>query len=242
MSDPSANPAPPEPLKRFYREARAELTADGSARILLDGRAVRTPARAHLAAHPAIAEAIAAEWNAQGDTIQPMSMPLTRLLNTAIDGVSQAAGPVKEDIVAVAGNDLVYYRADSPAGLVANQRTHWDPVVAGAERRFGVRIILAEGIMPVNQDQRLTDAVRASLPDAPAPLAALHQLTTLTGSALLALAIAAGELAFDDAWTAAHVDEDWNIREWGEDAEAAARRAARKRDAAAAAFVLTTRA
>ncbi|MCF3936313.1 ATPase [Acuticoccus sp. M5D2P5] len=238
MTDRSSPQPAPDPIKRFYREARAEPHESGEARILLDGRPVRTPARSHLAAAPAIAEAISAEWNAQGDVILPVTMPLTRLLNTAIDGVSQAIEPVREDIVAIASNDLLYYRADAPEGLVERQRTHWDPVVARAEQRFGVRLVLAEGVMPVNQDERLGAALRAALPGAPVPLAALHQLTTLTGSGLLALAVSAGELGFEEAWRAAHVDEDWNIKEWGEDAEAAARREVRRKDAEAAAFVL----
>ena len=231
--------APPEPLRRFYKEASVGPVEDGFARILLDGRPVRTPARAHLAAPAAVATRIAAEWNAQGELIRPLTMPLTRLANTAIDGVSRAVDPVKNDIAAIAGNDLVVYRADAPAGLVDAQRTHWDPVVAFADRTFGVRLALGAGVMPVTQDPRLEPAVRAALPDAPLSLAALHQLTTLTGSALIALAVLQEALPFDAAWTAAHVDEDWNIKEWGEDAEAVDRRRQRRRDAAAAAFVLT---
>ncbi len=168
-------------------------------------------------------------------------MPMTRLANTAIDGVAGALDPVRDDVAQMATSDLVMYRAATPAGLVSQQKAHWDPVVAVAERLLGVRIVLVEGVMPAEQDPRLADAVRERLPRAPLPLAAFHQLTTLTGSALTALAFAEAALDFDALWRAAHVDEDWNIKDWGEDAEAAERRAQRRRDAEAAAFVLRPR-
>lgn len=231
-------PKPPDPIRRFYKAARVEDGADGTARILLDERPIRTPARAHLSAPRPIAERIAAEWNAQETYILPITMPMTRLANTAIDGVASALEAVKDDIAAMADSDLVMYRADTPAGLVEAQETHWNPVVDHAERGLGLRINLVAGIMPVRQDARLPAAVRERLPHEALPLAAFHQLTTLTGSALTTLAYLERAVDFDDAWTAAHVDEDWNIREWGEDAEAAARRAQRRRDAEAAAFVL----
>jgi len=241
MTNPLEKAQSAEPLRRFYGTASVGALNDGLATVLLDGKPVRTPARAMLAAPLPIAEAIAAEWDAQENTIDPVTMPLTRLLNTAIDGVSAAMEPVKDDIAAIAGNDLVLYRANRPERLAARQREAWDPVVADAERRFDVQLVLTEGVMPVLQDKRLAPAVRAALPDAPLPLAALHQLTTLTGSAFIAIAVWAGSLAFEDAWTAAHVDEDWNIMGWGEDAEAATRRAVRRRDAEAAAAVLEHR-
>lgn len=230
---------PPGPIRRFYKEAGVGPDEDGCARVLLDGRPVRTPARAHLAAPRPIAERIASEWNAQGETIQPLSMPYTRLVNTAIDGVTAAVDAVRDDIAAMAGSDLVMYRANAPAGLVAAQANRWNPVVRHAEDALGVRIVLTEGIMPIAQDPRLGEAVRADLPSKPLPLAAFHQLTTLMGSALIALALSHRALEFAEAWDAAHVDEDWNIREWGEDVDAAERRALRRLDAAAAAFVLT---
>lgn len=226
------------PLKRFYASASASPVSESLARVHLDGRPVRTPQKRFLAAPPRVARAIAAEWDAQRDTIDPLTMPLTRLANSAIDGVADAIDAVQADIAAVAQNDLVVYRADQPAGLVANQSARWDPVVGFASEAFGVDLALTAGVMPVTQDARLAPAVREALPDAPLPLAAMHQLTTLTGSALIALAHRRGVLSFDEAWDAAHVDEDWNISEWGEDEMAAARRAARRRDAEAAAFVL----
>ncbi|GAB5375216.1 MAG: ATP12 family chaperone protein [Acuticoccus sp.] len=228
----------PEPLRRFYDTASVGPAGEDGCSVLLDGRPVRTPARQALAAPAAIADAIAAEWNAQATHIHPLTMPLTRLANTAIDGVANAADAVAEEIVAIAGNDLLAYRADHPEGLVARQEELWDPLAADVARRFGVPLTVTAGIMPVNQDARLLAAVRTALPQAPLALTAVHQLTTLTGSALIAVSVADGRLPFADGWEAAHVEEDWNIREWGEDAEAAARRALRRRDAAAAAFVL----
>lgn len=225
-------------MARFYEAAAVGPDEHGLAPVLLDGRPIRTPARARLLTPPPVAARIAAEWNAQGPHILPLTMPFTRLANSAIDGVAAAVPQVQDDIVAVAGNDLLFYRADAPEGLVRRQDECWDPLVAWAEQRFGVRLVLASGVMPVRQDARLPPRVKAALPREPLALAGLHQLTTLTGSALIALAVAASRLAFADAWTAAHVDEDWNIAEWGEDAEAAARREARRRDAEAAAAVL----
>lgn len=233
-----AKPTAPEPMQRFYKEATTGVGADGLHTVLLDGRPVRTPARNALTAPPAVAEAIAGEWNAQETHIAPLTMPLTRLVNTAIDGVSQTVGPVQDEIVSIVGNDLLVYRADWPEGLVARQGELWDPLVRDAAERFGVPIAVTAGIMPVRQDERLAEAVRSVLPGAPLPLAALHQLTTLTGSALIAIGVAHARLSFADGWLAAHVDEDWNIMEWGEDEEAAVRRVGRRRDAEAAAFVL----
>ena len=244
MSDPNppANdrrkPDVPEPLKRFYKTVSLRDEGGGRAAILLDGRTLRTPAKAPLAVPEPIASQMAAEWNAQDTHILPMTMPLTRLVNSAIDGVSTVIASVQDDLVAMAGNDLLVYRADRPDGLVARQNALWDPLVQQTEARFGVPLRITVGIMPVTQDPRLDNAVRAVLPGDPLPLAALHQLSTLTGSALIALALAADEIDLDAAWAAAHVDEDWNIELWGKDEEAKARRAARREDAAAAALVL----
>lgn len=239
----SGRPAPDvkAPLTRFYKEASisTEGAPAGEALVRLDGRPVKTPARRALSAPPPVAARIAQEWNAQGDFILPLSMPMTRLVNAAIDGVAQSPERVADDILAFADNDLVFYRAEAPEGLVARQRALWDPVVRTAEERTGVRLVLAEGVMPVRQDERFAQRLRPLLPGEPLSLAALHLLATLTGSVLVSLQVADRALAFDEAWSAAHVDEDWNIAEWGEDAQAAARRAVRRRDAEAAAFVLT---
>jgi chaperone required for assembly of F1-ATPase len=175
----------------------------------------------------------------QGERIDPATMPLTKLANSAIDGVSGREQAVIDDIMAYAGSDLLCYRADGPRGLIDAQREHWDPVLAWAKSEFGAPLTLAEGIVHVTQPQASLDRLRDRLAGRdPFSLAALHVMTALSGSALLALAVAEARMTAEEAWEAAHVDEDWQIAQWGEDAEAASRRAARRRDFTAAARAL----
>ena len=198
----------------------------GGYRVQLDGKPVRTPAKALLALPTrALAEAVAGEWAAQREHIDPATMPLTRLANSAIDGVQGREAEVRADIVRYAGSDLLCYRASEPEGLVRRQAEMWDPVLGWARDALGARFAVAEGLMPLAQPDAAISAIAAALEGFDAfSLAALHVMTTLTGSALLALAHARGRLTAEQAWTAAHVDEDWQIGKWGEDAEAAARR------------------
>lgn len=226
--------------KRFYKEVGIVRQDDGLHAVHLDGRPVKTTGRNLLAlAEEEIARRIAAEWAAQGKEIDPATMPLTRIANAAIDAVPARAGEVADDVTAYAGNDLLFYRADSPQTLIERQNAAWGPVIGWAEARFGGRFVLAEGVMPVRQDAALLARIRQALsPLAPLPLAALHVATTLSGSALLALALMEGEMTVDAAWGAAFIDEDWNIEQWGEDQEAAALRASRRRDFDAAAVIL----
>jgi chaperone required for assembly of F1-ATPase len=198
----------------------------GGYRILLDGKPVRTPAKALLALPTrALAEAVAGEWSAQQAHINPATMPLTRLANSAIDGVRGREAEVRADIVKYAGSDVLCYRASEPEGLVRRQAEMWDPVLGWARDALGARFAVAQGLMPVAQPETATSAIAAALEGFDAfGLAALHVMTTLTGSALLALAQARGLLTAEQAWTAAPVDEDWQIGNWREDAEAAARR------------------
>jgi chaperone required for assembly of F1-ATPase len=187
-----------------------------------------------------LAAALADEWNAQVERIDPAAMPVTRLVNSAIDGVAPRMNEVRADVLAYAGTDLLCYRAGEPERLAASQARHWDPVLVWAERRLAVRFALAEGVMHVPQPDDTLAAVAAALEryDDPFALAALHVATTLTGSALLALALAEGKIGAEEAWAAAHVDEDWNMLLWGEDAEALARRARRLAEFRAAALAL----
>jgi len=228
--------------RRFYQAA--EMRPEGGSFALhLDGKRALTPGRRPLSVpDPAVAEVIAGEWAGQGETIDPASMPVTRLANTAIDGVAERLEAVREDVLAYVGTDLLYYRAGEPEGLVNRQRELWDPVLAWAEARFNARFMLAEGVMHVPQPEPTLAAFRAELAryDEPLALAGLHLATSLSGSALLALALASGALGVEDAWAAAHVDEDWNISQWGDDAEAAERRARRFRDFEAAALALAS--
>jgi chaperone required for assembly of F1-ATPase len=224
--------------KRFYTRAGMTETPDGFA-ITLDDKTVRTPSRKPLTA-PArsIAEAIVAEWEAQQDTINPMTMPLTRLANSVIDAVGDNVQAVADDIAKYFGTDLLFYRAGHPQELVAREAKAWDPVLFWAAETLGAHFILAEGIIHVRQPEPAIAATRATLPTDPWAIAALHLVTTLTGSALLAVALLLGHLDADQVWAAAHVDEDWNIEHWGIDEEVAARRAGKLVDFQAAAFVL----
>lgn len=231
--------------KRFYKEAAAG-EIQGGYQVLLDGRPVRTPAR-NLLTVPSqeLAQALAQEWTAQVEYIDPGSMPLTRIVNSALDGVSREMGAVLADIVKYAGSDLLCYRAGEPATLVNEQMRLWDPVFAWLRQAHGAHFTLAEGVMFVEQPRdsigvfsRAVDAQAGQGPARPLRLAALHVVTTLTGSAILALALAGGHLNAEAAWAAAHVDEDFQMRLWGEDAEAKARRDRRWIEMQAAARVL----
>jgi len=226
--------------RRFYESVAIEDKGDGFA-LLLDGKPVRTPGKAHLLLPTrALAEAVAEEWRTQRDLIDPATMPLTKLANSAIDGVPGREDDVIGDILNYAGSDLLCYRADGPRGLIEAQQTHWDPVLAWAKSRLGAPLALSEGIVHVAQPQASLDCLRQALKAHDTySLAALHVMTGLTGSALLALAVALGQMTPEEAWAAAHVDEDWQIAQWGEDAEAAVRRTARWRDFAAAARLLS---
>jgi chaperone required for assembly of F1-ATPase len=170
--------------------------------------------------------------------IDPAMMPLTRLANTIIDGVVAAPAAVAAEVERYLACDLVFYRAPGPAGLVARQDAAWDPVLAWARDALGARFVLAQGIMFVAQPPQALAAASAAIPPAPWPLGALHSITTLTGSALIALALAAGALPVDAAWAAAHVDEDWNMDFWGRDELALERRASRFAEMKAATTVL----
>jgi chaperone required for assembly of F1-ATPase len=226
--------------KRFYKEATTRVEGDGRVALLLDGKPVRTPGKAQLILpNMGLAEAIAAEWRAQGERIDPETMPLTRLANSIIDGVKGRENAVIDDILGFAATDVVCYRAGGPQGLVSLQSKHWDPIADWAKRDLGAPLALAEGVMHVEQPQASLDQIRKRLLAFDAwSLAALHVMTGLSGSALLALAVALGRLSPEAAWDAAHVDEDWQIGQWGEDEEAKDRRARRFRDFAAAARML----
>lgn len=227
----------PQLRKRFYD--RADIAEGEGFHVVLDGRPVRTPARGLLAAPThALATAIAAEWQAQGPYVDPASMPRTRLANAILDGVAAALDDVRAEIVKYLGSDLVFYRAASPEGLVALQQRHWDPILTWAREHLGARFVLSEGVVFVAQPTGAVAAASAAIPADPWRLGAVHSLMTLTGSALIALGVLRGRLDIEAAWQAAHVDEDWNMAQWGRDALALERRAARFAEANAAAAVL----
>jgi len=227
-------------MGRFYRDVEIEAgpnKGSGSAfRLLLDRRPVRTPKKAHLELPTrALAAAIADEWRAQGERIDPQTMPLTRLANTIIDGVLGREAEVSGDILRYAATDLLCYRAEAPPELVERQAAAWDPVLAWAAEALKAPLLTAPGILPVEQPRPALEAIAAAIHGADAfRLGALHVMTTLTGSVVLALAHDLGALSAERAWALAHLDEDFQIAKWGEDAEANARRAYRWREMQAA--------
>jgi chaperone required for assembly of F1-ATPase len=255
--DPASGPSEPNPLravsengrpvlpKRFYRDVSVARQGNDF-EILLDAKAVRTPARRPLAAPTRpLAEALAAEWSRQGERIDPASMPLTRLFNSAIDGVADRFGEVEADVLRYAGSDLICYRAAEPKALAQAQATKWDPLVEFARKALGARLVLAEGLIfapqPPEALEAIAGAVRAYVGEGGAEsnlkLASLHMMTALTGSCVIALAVALGRLGVDEAWACANVDQDFQMASWGEDAEALARREAHLQDLRAAALV-----
>lgn len=225
--------------KRFYEKAEVAEVEGGFA-VHLDGRPVKTPAR-NLLLLPSMtaAQIVADEFAAQEKVIDPGKMPATRLMNTAIDGIAQDPQAVFEDILRFAGTDMLCYRADSPQELVSRQTAQWDPLIDWMEG-LGARFSLAEGVMHIEQSREAIAAFGVHLAGYkdPIALASLQTMTTLTGSAIIALAIAKGEVTAEQGWNLAHLDEDWTIEHWGSDAEAVERRKKRAIEMMMAARVL----
>jgi len=226
-------------VKRLYRHAAVE-TAEGGFAITLDGKIVRTPGKAALVlGSRALAEAIAAEWQAQGDRVDPESMPMTRLASTAIDLVAPRHAEVVAMIAKYAATDLVCYRADDPPELVARQHRAWQPLVDWVRERHGARLEVASGIMPCPQPEASLAALTACVAARdPWQLAALNLATAACGSLVVALALAEGQLDAEQAFSVAELDASFEIERWGEDAEQTARRRALKDDIAMAARFL----
>jgi chaperone required for assembly of F1-ATPase len=228
----------PQRRRRFYAQADVGACPEGFA-VLLDGKPAETPAGGRLAGpNRAVAGAMAAEWNAQGELIELASMSLTRLANTIIDGIVNAPRSVADEVAKYIASDLFLYRAAEPVSLVARQAEFWDPVLAWALEALGARFTPAEGVIFVPQPEPALAAARAAIPRDAWRLGAVHSVTTLTGSALLALALAADQISVDAAWAAAHVDEDRNMEQWGRDALALERRALRFAELQVASTVL----
>jgi len=209
--------------------------------LVLDARPVRTPQRAPLVLPArALAEAIAAEWEAQEAEIRPEQMPLTRLANSAIDRAPAHREAVISGLLAYAQTDLLCYRAEWPRELVLRQAEAWDPILDWARSELGADLLIVAGIMPVAQAADAISALEATvrrLDDF--ALTALNQMASLTASLILALAVERQQLRPEEAWRAAHIDEDWQIGQWGEDEAARQRREAQWADMAAAAHFLS---
>ncbi len=215
-------------VKKFYSSVGV-LARDGAFAVLLDERGVKTPAgHALLAPTKRLAEAIAAEWRAQGETLKPETMPLTKALNTALDRVAANRAAIVEDLTKYAGADLLCYRAENPAELNRRQAAVWDRWLDWAADRFGVRLAVTSGVTHVAQSGEALARLRSAI-DAHDNfrLVALHTAVTITGSAVLGLAFAARALDAEAAFAAAQVDETYQAELWGLDAEAEKARALR---------------
>jgi chaperone required for assembly of F1-ATPase len=226
-------------MKRFWKTARSERV-EGGWLIRLDSRPVRTPAR-RLCVVPlaAMADGIAAEWNAQGDRVDPLSMPLTRAASTCLDRVMPDLDAVRRNVAGYGGTDLLCYRAPEPAELAARQARGWDPLLDWAAEALGARLVVGEGVMHIPQPAEAVARLGAEVDALDAwELTALSELTTLSGSLALALAVCHGRLDAAEAWRLSRIDEDWNIEEWGEDAEAARQATRRQAEFIAAAALL----
>lgn len=212
--------------QRFYETASAE-PAQGGFQILLDGKRVRTPRGAYLVVPTrALADAIVAEWAAQGAQIDWQTMPLTGLAHAAIDHVRAAHARFVEQLAGYAQHDLVCYRAVRPEKLIAAQAEAWDPLVEWAAERYGAKLTAIAGVIPQPQPGEAMTALRNAIAAFdPFALTALTAVVTLTGSVVIGLAVAERRLDPAAAWAAARVDELHQIAEWGEDAEAEARAA-----------------
>lgn len=211
-------------MKRFYRTVSVDLADDGFG-VSLDGKPVKTPRRATLALPTrALAEAVAREWRAQTTVVDPATMPLTKLANTAVDGVIRRRAEVVDQIVAFAHHDHLCYRAEGPAELVRRQSLAWDPLLDWAAERYGARLATAIGITPIAQPSRAIAALGRAVESRTAyELAALHVAASICGSLVLALALADGRLGAADAFVLSQLDERFQAEKWGLDPQAESR-------------------
>ena len=214
--------------KRFWTDVSVEAV-EGGYRILLDARTLSTPGKLPLVVPTrALAEALASEWAAQEDVIKPLEMPVTRSANSAVERVAAQHGAVADMLAAYGETDLLCYRAEGPEELTQRQAVAWDPLLDWTAERYGARLKVGAGIVPVAQDADAIAALRRAVHDvAPFPMTALHDLITLTGSLVLGFAVFENRLSAAEAWDLSRIDEDWQIAQWGEDDEATAAAAAK---------------
>lgn len=211
--------------KRFYKEAAAQET-DGGFGVVLDGRAIKTPAGKPLVLPTlALAEAVAGEWDAQGDEVDPNSMPLMQLCGTAIDRIPDARDAMIDGLLRYVDTDLLCYRASAPQDLVARQAKVWQPLLDWAKDTFDADLQVVEGVIPVSQDDSCKHGFAAAMAGMDNwQLTALAEMVGVSGSIVVGFAMFVGALDGDQAFKVVHVDEDHQIELWGEDAEATARR------------------
>ena len=212
--------------KRFWKAA-TPAPVEGGFTVTLDGRAVKTPAKALLVLPTeGLARLIAAEWDAQEEAVAPETMPATRAANSAIDKVQGQFAEVAEMLAEYGGTDLLCYRAEGPEALVARQAAGWEPLLDWARNRYQAPFVATAGVMYIAQPPGSLAALRAAVfAQTPFQLAALHDLIAITGSLVLGLAVAENRLTADEAFSLSRIDEHWQIEQWGEDDEAAAKEA-----------------
>lgn len=216
--------------KRFYKEVDVARVYDGYA-VTLDGRQVRTPGHKIRVIVPAlsIAQTMAGEWAAQGEFIDPATMPMVRLINSAVESGEERIPEFRAEIGKFAAGDLLLYRADAPQELVAEQDREWDGALVALARKFDVAFQPTIGIIHQAQPAETLRKLDLTLENQGLlSLTALVSITGITGSGLLAIGLLHGLFTPDQVWKAAHVDEDHQIRLWGEDDEASERRAKRR--------------
>ncbi len=246
MSSPSGNGTDPQELarkiaaqavyerplaKRFYKEVALVEQAGGYG-LTLDGRPVKTPLKQLLSMPTkALADGVAREWDAQNEHINPATMLLTKLCNTALDRVGEGRARIVDEIIDYANADLLCYRAEGPVELVARQSKRWDPVLAWAADTIGARFSPTAGIVHQSQSDECLSAFRGLVEGFDDfTIAGFHNVMTLTGSAVLAATAREEHLTGDEIWALAHLDEDWQIEQWGEDAEEQERRDGRQKE------------
>ena len=218
-----------------WKDTTIAAAADGFT-VLLDNRPIRTPARdPFVVPTRALAEAVAEEWRAQDKQIDPQTMPLTRLSNSAIDKIPVQFDETVAALAAYAQTDMTCFRADAPERLVARQAKMWDPPLNWLRETHGIALIQTVGVVAVDQPGKSLDAMHHWLASVDAfTLMGLHDLIGISGSIVLARAVHEGQIKPEAAWEAAILDEMWNVEAWGEDAEAAAAREAKRREFMAA--------
>lgn len=217
--------------KRFWTTATVQ-PAQGGFGVSLDARDLRTPAKAPLIVPTrAMADAVAAEWQAQVDRIDPASMPVTRSANAAIDKVATQFDEVAQLIAAYGESDLLCYRAMAPEALVARQSLAWDRLLDWADGALGARLVVTQGVVPAEQPKAATAALAGVVQAMDAfRLTALHDLVGISGSLVIGLAATANAFAIHDLWSWSRIDEDWQAETWGADDDAAAVAASRRAD------------
>ena len=222
--------------KVVYTDVEVLAQSEGGHTVTLDGKPLRTPARApFVVPTDSLGQAIAGEWRAQQEHIRPESMPMTRLANSAIDKIPVQFDETVEALSAYAETDMTCFRADGPERLVARQSALWDPPLTWLRQNHGIALIQTVGVIAVDQPERAIGAFRDWLAaQTPFGLMALHDLIGMSGSIVLARALTENALSAEAAWEAAILDEMWNIELWGEDEEAAETRNAKRAEFAAA--------